>query len=176
MRPVRIWFLVCVIAALTASAAPGQQAEGAMRLSVVVDSAEWRMLKSLVGTWEGTMSEGSQSMPATLDVRLTGDGSTVMHILGGGTPYEMVTMFHTDGTRLLATHYCSAHNQPRLVRVQAKAPNQVAFDYLDGTNIAPGDHHITGVVLTFVDADHHDEAWSGSGGGAPAQFKFARKK
>lgn len=176
MKAARIVFLVCVIAALTAPAAPGQQAEGAMKLSVVADSPDWRMLKSLVGAWEGTMEEGGQTMPATLEVRLTGDGSTVMHTLGGGTPYEMVTMFHPDGSRLLATHYCSAHNQPRLVRVPAKGPNQVAFGFLDGTNIAPGDHHITGVVLTFVDADHHIEAWSGSGGGAPALFKFARKK
>jgi hypothetical protein len=33
-----------------------------------------------------------------------------------------------------------------------------------------------GVVFTFVDADHHEETWSSTGGGAPAVFTFTRKK
>ena len=107
---------------------------------------------------------------------MTGDGSTVVHVMGPGTPQEMVTMFHPDGKRLLATHYCAAHNQPRMALVPAKAPNQVAFNFVDGTNIAPGDTHITGVVITFVDANHHDEAWSSTDSAAPTVFKYTRKK
>jgi len=37
---------------------------------------------------------------------------------GPGTPHEMVTMFHRDDTALMATHYCSAMNQPRMLRVR----------------------------------------------------------
>jgi hypothetical protein len=133
-------------------------------------------LLTLVGSWEGTMEEGDQKMPATVDVRMTGDGSAIMHVLGRDTPYEMVTMIHPDGKRLLATHYCAAHNQPRMALVPSAAPNQVAFSFVDGTNIAPGEEHMKGVVFTFVDADHHDEAWSSTGGSAPAAFKFTRKK
>ena len=122
------------------------------------------------------MQEGPDKMPATVNVRLTGDGSAIMHVLGPDTPYEMVTMIHPDGKRILATHYCSAHNQPRMALVPSKAPNQLAFDFVDGTNIAPGDVHMRSVVFTFVDADHHEERWTTAGGGAPAVFTFTRKK
>ena len=78
--------------------------------------------------------------------------------------------------QLLATHYCAAHNQPRMALVPSAKPNQVAFTFVDGTNIGPGETHMQGVVFTFIDADHHDEAWSSTGGGAPAVFTFTRKK
>ena len=67
-------------------------------------------------------------------------------------------------------------NQPRMALVPSKAPNQVAFDFVDGTNIAPGDVHMRNVVFTFVDADHHEERWTSSDGGAPAVFTFTRKR
>jgi hypothetical protein len=174
----RIVALTCVvlIACGLAGAPAVAGAQGGSKSSVVQDSPEWRKLKTLVGVWEGTMEDAGQKMPAALEVRMTGDGSTIMHILGKDTPYEMVTMFHPDGKRLLATHYCSAHNQPRMAGTAAKAPNQVAFTFIDGTNIAPGDGYINGVTLTFVDADHHDETWSHSSGPSGAVFKFTRKK
>ena len=122
------------------------------------------------------MEEAGQKMPATVDVRMTGDGSAIMHVMGKDSPYEMVTMIHPDGKRLLATHYCAAHNQPRMALVPSKAANQVAFTFVDGTNIGPGETHMQGVVFTFIDADHHDEAWTSSGSSTPALFTFARKK
>ena len=167
---------VGVVVAVTAQAQERQAKTPAMKASAVPDTPEWQKLKSLVGNWEGVMEESGKKMPTTVDVRMTGDGSAIMHTMGRDTPYEMVTMFHPDGKRLLATHYCAAHNQPRMVLVPAKAPNQVAFRYLDGTNISPGDTHITGVVMTFVDADHHEEAWSSTGESAPTVFRYTRKK
>jgi hypothetical protein len=172
--------LVVVLASCTAAAgvlAQGQDAKNAaMKMSAVPQTPEWQKLKTLVGSWEGTMEEGGQSMPATAEVRMTGDGSAIMHVLGKDSPYEMVTMIHPDGKRLLATHYCAAHNQPRMALVPSKAANQVSFNFVDGTNIAPGDEHMRGVVFTFSDADHHEEWWTSSGSAKPAIFKFARKK
>lgn len=52
----------------------------------------------------------------------------------------------------------------------------MAFDFLDGTNIAPGDTHMRSVVFTFIDADHHTEAWTSSESREPAVFTFTRKK
>ena len=172
----RLSVVALLLVGLVALAAAAQDKAPAMKTSVVPDTPAWRQLKSLVGGWEGLMQEGPDKMPATVDVRMTGDGSAIMHVLGPNSPYEMVTMIHPDGKRILATHYCSAHNQPRMALVPSKAPNQVAFDFVDGTNIAPGDVHMRSVVFTFVDADHHEERWTSSDGGAPAVFTFTRKK
>ncbi len=171
-------FLSCaaVFVAGLLTVAVQAQDKAAMKASSLPQSPEWQQLRSLVGEWEGTMSEGGATMPATVDVRMTGGGSAIMHVMGRDTVYEMVTMIHPDGKRLLATHYCGAHNQPRMALAPSAAPNQVAFTFLDGTNIGPGDTYMNGVVFTFLDADHHEEAWSSSGGGAATVFKFARKK
>jgi hypothetical protein len=120
--------------------------------------------------------ENGKSMPATLEVRMTGGGSAIMHVMAKDSPYEMVTMFHGDGTRLLATHYCAAHNQPRMAMVASKAPNQVAFEFVDGTNIAAGDGYMKTIVITLIDRDHHEEAWTNSASSTPAVFKYTRKK
>jgi hypothetical protein len=172
-------FVLCataLVVGFAAFAAHAQDKGPAMKTSAVPRTPEWQRLLTLVGSWEGTFEEGGKQMPATVDVRMTGDGSAIMHVMGRDTPYEMVTMIHPDGKRLLATHYCAAHNQPRMALAPSAAPNQVAFTFVDGTNIGPGETHMQGVVFTFVDADHHEEAWSSSGGGAAAVFKFARKK
>jgi hypothetical protein len=172
MRRVILSCLVVLLAGF-APVTMGQD-KGGGKTSVVPQTPEWQKLKSLVGIWEGTMEEGGKQLPATLEVRMTGDNSAIMHVMGKDSPYEMVTMIHPDRQRLLATHYCAAHNQPRMALVPSKAANQVAFDFVDGTNIGPGETHMKGVVFTFTDADHHEEAWTT--GAEAAVFKFTRKK
>lgn len=175
MRRTFVTFAALLLAGLVAAAA-AQDKAAAPKMSAVPQTPEWQKLGTLVGSWEGTMGEGGQMMPATADVRITGDGSAIMHVLGPGTPHEMVTMIHPDGKRLLATHYCAAHNQPRMALAPSSSTNQVTFTFVDGTNIAPGDVHMKSVTFTFIDADHHDETWTSSDGSAPAVFKFARTK
>jgi hypothetical protein len=160
----------------------GAQAQGQggkapeMKVSAVPQTPEWQRLKTLVGNWEGTVEMEGKPMTATVEVRMTGDGSAIMHVMDKGGPHEMVTMIHPDGKRLLATHYCAAHNQPRMALVPSSAANKVAFSFVDGTNIGPGEEHMRCVVFTFVDADHHEEAWTSSGSPTAAVFKYARKK
>ena len=115
-------------------------------------------------------------MTSQLEIRMTGDGSAIMHWMDRGSPHEMVTMIHPDGTRLLATHYCAAHNQPRMSMIPSTAPDKVEFQFVDGTNIAPGDGYMKGVAFTFIDADHHEEAWTHSSSPPPAVFKYTRRK
>jgi hypothetical protein len=167
-------------AALAQQAAPQQMADKPEKIqhAAAPTMPEWQQLRSLVGQWQGTVQEGGKAMGTTVEVRMTGDNSAIMHVLGKDTPHEMVTMFHPDGNTLLATHYCSAHNQPRMVLVPAPAPNQIAFRFKDGTNIGPGDGHMVGLVITFIDANHHDEAWAYEDHGKefPATvFHYSRK-
>ena len=174
--------LVCVVLGILACAAPAVMAQGgppAMKMSAIPQTREWQAIKSLAGNWEGFAEMGGEKTPATVEVRITGDGSAVMHLMGKDTPHEMVTMFHPDGDRLLATHYCAAHNQPRMALVKGLPPNQVGFAFVDGTNIKPGDTYMKRVVLTIIDADHHNETWSSMAAGKetpPMVFVYTRKK
>lgn len=112
-------------------------------------------LQALEGTWEG---KNSQGQPLTVSFRMTAGGSALMSEIHGHGKENMITMFHMDGDRLLMTHYCGAGNQPRM-RVVASDDTSVTFEFMDGTNIGPGDGHMQRVTFTQPDADHHTEKW-----------------
>lgn len=148
------------------------------KLRAVEQTPEWLKLTALTGAWTGSVVMEGKSLDATVEMRLTGDGSALMHVLGKDGPYEMVTMFHPDMKRVLATHYCAGHNQPRMALVPSKAPNTLAFEFIDGTNIGPGDGYMGKLVITIIDADHHDETWTQMADGKEASstvFHFMRK-
>ena len=170
-----VW-VVLVLFGGAAAVASAQEKGAGTKTSAIAQTPEWLAIKSLVGSWGGVVEIEGKPVPTSVEMRLTGDGSAVMHVMDKDTPHEMVTMFHPDGERLLATHYCAAHNQPRMALVPSAAANQVAFSFLDGTNIGPGEEHMRSVTFTFTDADHHEEAWTSSGSPKPAIFRFARKK
>lgn len=143
------------------------------------DSAAWAKMKTLVGSWEGSMMEGGQKQTAHSSFRMTSNGSVLMNVLGEGTQHEMVTMIHPDVNDLVATHYCAAMNQPRMKYVPGKDPNQIAFEFKDITNLkAPEDGHMNSVVFTFDGPDHHAEDWNyiDHGKKTTGHFDFKRTK
>ena len=178
----RYVLLVCVVLGLVVGAASvtgAQEKQPAYKISAVAQTPEWQAIKSLAGNWEGLAEGDAKKTPGTVEMRVTGDGSAVMHVMNKDRNTEMVTMFHPDGDRLLATHYCAAHNQPRMALVKGQAPNQIRFEFVDGTNISPGDLHMQRLVITIVDADHHDETWTSVADGKEmpsAVFRYTRKK
>ena len=135
------------------------QEQNAPPKSRVTGTPQWEKIKSLVGEWEGYTNEGGVKTSGHISVRLTGDGSALMHCIDPGSPHEMITMFHMDKENLLATHYCSAHNQPRFRALSSTNPDQIEFEFKDGTNIRPGDGYMRQLAITFVDPDHHNETW-----------------
>jgi hypothetical protein len=155
MRPFAVCLSVFVILAGFLVAAQEQQ----HRSSVVTSTPQWEKIKTLAGEWEGYTTEGGQKMQVRISVRMTGDGSALMHWIGAGTPHEMITMFHMDKSELLATHYCAAHNQPRMRALPSNQPNRITFEFKDGTNIRPGDGFMRSLTIEFVDSDHHNEIW-----------------
>jgi hypothetical protein len=124
-------------------------------------SPQFDEMKKLVGKWEGT----AFGHTITTEFRLTGGGSAIMQVMAYGQPEEMVTMYHMDGGRFMATHYCAAHNQPRMEAVSSSSANVVEFKYVDGTNIEPGTVRMENVKMTMLDADHHKELWTSTEGG-----------
>jgi hypothetical protein len=172
MKNLRVLLAVAVFAGI-ALAQQSSPARPTGKASTAFDK-----LQSLAGEWEGKMNEGGKDLPATTSFRLVSDRSVLMNILGAGTPYEMVTMFHMDGSDLLATHYCGAHNQPRFRFVSGSDPNVLAFKFKDATNLAsPTAPHMVGVKITLLDPNHHYEDWTflENGKTSTSRFDFHRK-
>src|SRR5881392_1302817 len=67
-------------------------------------------LASLQGEWQGI----ADGVNTTLIYTLTANGSTLMEQCRPEKGPEMITMFTVDGDHLIATHYCSASNQPQM--------------------------------------------------------------
>src|SRR5215468_11334001 len=68
-------------------------------------------LASLQGEWQGV----ADGVNTTLIYTLTANGSALMEQCRPEKGPEMITMFTVDGDHLIATHYCSAKNQPQMV-------------------------------------------------------------
>jgi hypothetical protein len=139
-------------------------------------------LKSLAGAWSARMMSPNGA-PATIEYRVVGGGTVVMETLFGGTPHEMITMYSIDGDDLIATHYCSAGNQPTMRLDRAKStPARLVFDFVGvrGEHAHDADHIHSGWI-EFQDAGHAEESWSSAGSdgnvaGQPKHFYLARQK
>jgi len=136
-------------------------------------NAAFEKFKSLAGDWEGKEGDGKAY---DTNVRVVSAGSAVMFT---AIAEDMITVVYPDGQALMATHYCSAKNQPRFVAAPSSDSSTVTFKFKDVTNLAtPESGHMVGVVYTFVDADHYTEAWTWREGGKEQLFtmKLTRKK
>jgi hypothetical protein len=140
--------------------------------------ADFDKLKLLVGEWEGKAFEDGKEVPTDTDFRIVSGGSVLMNRLRGDTPDEMITMFHMDGNDLLATHYCSAKNQPRMRAVPGSDPKVVAFVFKDATDVNPKQGRMDQVKFTLVDDNHHVQEWTFLDKGQlhTGRFEFTRKK
>jgi hypothetical protein len=112
-------------------------------------------MKSLVGTWEGKMSDGQEVM---MTYSLVSGGTALM---AAGVHDSMVTMYALDGNRLLLTHYCSMGNQPRMSANLSPDGKTLEFTFVDATNLSsPQAGHMHHAIFTFVDANHYTEEWT----------------
>ncbi len=120
---------------------------------------DFEKMKSLVGEWQGKSLDGNT---AKVSYTLVSDNSALMEKLVMGKESEMVTMYHPDGDHLMMTHYCSAHNQPRMRTQTASGEGRdIVFDRMDVTNLsAPDAGHMKKLVVTFEDKDHFSQEWT----------------
>ena len=143
-------------------------------LAASTEQTSFDELKSLNGTWEGKTSKGQTTQ---VIYRVTSNGSALMSEIKGKE--DMISMFNLDGDRVVLTHYCAAGNQPRMVASGSPDGKTITFDFLDVTNLAtPDAGHMTRMVLSMPDANHHTEEWIYSDHGKEMKqvFDLWRKK
>lgn len=122
-------------------------------------SLAFERLASLVGEWKGVEAAAD----IQLTYVLTADGSVLMEEFRPKNGSMMVTMFSVDGDHLIATHYCSAKNQPQLATAAIAEPQtrRLAFSLMRVTGLKSADDwHNTGLVVTLDDRDHLTQEWT----------------
>jgi hypothetical protein len=128
-------------------------------------NAAWDKLKTLVGDWKGAYAgadQGAGSMDEVrISYRLVSNGTTLMETMDSGHDTSMVTMYHVDGSRILATHYCAAGNQSRMAAAGLSPDGKtLSFRFVDATNVTPDSEVMQGVVVTFDGSDRFEQAWT----------------
>ena len=170
-RYVGVWLIVASALASTISPAADRAAEKSK------SALMFEHLASLEGQWKGVQAGTEIQVTYTL----TANGSALMEEFRPKNGPMMVTMFSVDGDRLLATHYCSAKNQPQMTTEAIADPQakRVVFSLVRVTGLSsPGDWHNTGLVVTVEDRDHLTQEWTYLSNGETGKtlFHFTRER
>ena len=131
-------------------------------------------LASLQGEWQGI----ADGVNTTLIYTVTANGSTLMEQCRPEKGHEMITMFTVDGDHLIATHYCSARNQPQMATAAiSDAQKPLAFSLVRVTGLkSPDDFHNTGLTVIQEDNDHliQESLYDAKGKSGKNVFHFTR--
>jgi hypothetical protein len=145
-----LFVMSTVVLAAAAIQAAGPKSEGS------TGPAAYARLKTLVGEWEADTQMGK----VHVSYELIAGGTSLVEKESGDKMPAMLTVYYLDGDRLLMTHYCMAGNQPRM---QARAFNsetgEVDFEFLDATNLKPGDGHMHNAKFWVAGNDHFSSEW-----------------
>lgn len=117
--------------------------------------------KKLAGEWTGKGMIHGQSQDLRVIYKVTSGGSTVVETFDPGTDHEMMTVIHANGDELAFTHYCVLGNQPHMKSKPKAGDNQVAFEFVNASNLASDkDAYMRSVTYTFVDNDTLKAEWT----------------
>ena len=133
-------------------------------------------LASLKGQWVGT----AFGVKTTLTYILTANGSALMEECRPESKPEMITMFTIDGDHLLATHYCSAKNQPQMATAAiTDAQKPLAFSLVRISGLkSPDAFHNTGLTVIPQGNDYLTQEWLYESHGKTGRnvFHFTRRR
>jgi hypothetical protein len=152
---------------------PGAAAAQSSPPPLAKPEAAFQALRTLVGDWRSSTPKG----PAyDISFRLVSADSVLVETYTTRSGRETLTLFHLDGPRLLATHYCAQGNQPRL-RLAAATNRRFTFEFADATNLSEGGSHLHQLDLEILDADHaqETETYQSAGKSEATVLSLARK-
>ena len=116
-------------------------------------------LKAMEGDWIDANGAFGKKGSLVATYKVANAGNTVIETFPIGTPYEMMTVYHKDGTSLVLTHYCSGGTQPRM-RAREINGNVMEFAFDGGSNIdVATTSHMHNVRWEFVSNDEVKADW-----------------
>ena len=153
-------FILALISLFLVSITTTPSSAGEMHMPPYEGSPALKAMKALAGTWTGTHIMEGKEIPASVDYKVSSNGSAVVETMFPGTSQEMVTVYHDKGGKLAMTHYCSVGNQPQL-DLLAMEGNILSFSLSSGGNAHLGDEgHMHDLTITIADSDHLQQEWS----------------
>ncbi len=166
-----IWMSALVLGSIALSgAAPASQ-------NTVQDTVASRFeaMKDLVGVWRRADKPES---PLRIRFSLTAGGTVLVEEwLRGDQPHSL-TLYHRDGSDLLATHYCPQGNQPRLVASTFAEADALVFKFRDATDLdAQHESHLVelGFELSAPDQMKRSETYRQGGADEASELHLVRE-
>jgi len=141
-----------------------------------------QQLKALEGDWLLVDEQGEVTDDVASQFRITSNESVLREVMAPGTEHEMLNVYHTDGDRVLMTHYCAARNQPRLEVVRAQEGNSLLLRFESITNLSSPDGHYMGRARYDWDGDDRvTTTWYSTANGEesseePMVIRLARRR
>jgi hypothetical protein len=131
-------------------------------------------LRGLVGAWK--VADKPTSRFRIRFYMTAGDTVLVESWERDGQPYSL-TLYHRNGSTLMATHYCPQGNQPRLTLTSSSTAKMLRFGFQDATDLDP-DHEAYLRELTFdlssPDVLLRRESYRGPEGDNPSELRLVR--
>jgi hypothetical protein len=119
----------------------------------------FEQLTSLVGEWKGIQGDAEIKLIYTL----IANGSALMEEFRPSAEATMLTIFTVDGDHIIATHYCSARNQPQMMTKAIADPSAksltFSLSHVYGMKTS-WDWHNTGLTVTMEDKQHLTQLWT----------------
>jgi hypothetical protein len=117
--------------------------------------AAFERLKQLQGDWE---AKGSDGKAEHVSYKLIAAGSAVEETFTDEHG-SMLTVYTLDGNRVLLTHFCMVHNQPRMQASGIKN-GDLDFQFLDASGLtSQNDGHMHNASFHFSDENHFSTTW-----------------
>jgi len=166
MKRTLFFSAVCMMALVVATAA--------LTANKTKSEEAFDRLASLKGQWEGKQD----GIKISLIYTLTANGSALMEEFRPERGPVMITMFTVDGDHLIATHYCSAKNQPQMVTSAiTDTEKPLAFSLARITGLkSPDDWHNTRLTMIQEDNAHLTQEWTyrSKGKTGKSVFRYTR--
>jgi hypothetical protein len=122
-------------------------------------ASAFERLKAMEGEWLDVTGAFGTKGAVVAVYRVTGAGNTIIESFPVGTPHEMTTVYHRDGSHVVLTHYCSGGTQPRMRATEVQG-NVLNFEFDGGTNIDPAKtSHMHNMRWEFISKDEIKADW-----------------
>lgn len=134
-------------------------------------TAAFTRMKALVGDWRN-----AERPDSALRIRfnLTAGGTVLVEEWRRGTEPHSLTLYHRDGTGLIATHYCPQGNQPRLVLTGGGT--RLSFRFRDASDLDAGESHLHDLAFDLTDPARpvRSETYRSRDGDEPSTLRLVR--